>query len=74
MHKDHWPFAIWVTVVLLFQLYAGIAIYNQGKDLVGDDYILEINLKTCAGLLDNGNLTHQSQQSTCAELIRRMIK
>jgi hypothetical protein len=73
MSKFDWAFLLFLLGIIMFQIWAGVTLYNQGKALADDDYILEMNLKTCANLLDNGHLSHQSQQSTCAELIRRAL-
>ncbi len=63
--------AMFLLSIICFQVYAAVTIYKHTKE---EPSFSEVsNLKTCANLLENGQLNHITQQSTCADLIRRTL-
>lgn len=63
-------------IALLCILAAVIVIYilvNQIDHMRTMDQPEAINLMTCIALLDDGQLTHISQQQTCSKIIRKIL-
>jgi hypothetical protein len=64
---------ILTTMAVIIVVHSTV-ILEETVFLKSDDFNLEINLKTCAGLLRNGNLTHSTQQTVCADLIEEAFR